>query len=348
MFPPNTLLVVGAGASKEVDLPLGGLLVEQISQALRFDELTFGSAIGSGNAVIYEAVRRQFTSTGYPKAFAACRQMSSALKHATSIDAYLEDFRENVEMVLCGKIAIAHIIAHAELHSSMRVDKSNIYHKPNWDGFASTWYPKFFRMLKEGVGLQNVENIFDNVTIVCFNYDRCIEHYLYYSLREYYALTPNDALSLLKKLKIFHPYGTIGPFEIDSQTGHSTFGMELRGTTLLKQATEIKTVYETRDTASEDFIKNAVLTSEQAIFLGFGFHQLNLDLLRSPGRNHTINGVYATCYEMPEPIAPELTRRIAKVFCADAAPEKMMGKVTLRGLTSRAMLDNYDLLMMAR
>ena len=344
MFHPNTLFVVGAGASKEVGLPLGGLLVDSISQALHFELSTIGFAVGSGNSTIYNAITEKYFQINRANIFKSCREMSIALKHATSIDAYLDDFRDDDILVTCGKIAIAHIIAHAELSSSMAVDFSNIYNKPPWDNCGNTWYPKFFAMLKEGVGKQDLDTIFDGITIVCFNYDRCIEHYLYYALQNYYRIDPDEAFALIKKLRIIHPYGTIGPFDLDPQT---KFGLYLQGANLLAQSAKIRTVFETRNSQIEGIIRGAVQTAEQAIFLGFGFHRLNIELLASPERNQNLKAVYATCYEVPDPVRQVLRMRISEVFSGAAAPEKVLERVILANQTSRQILDNYDLLMMS-
>ena len=41
-----------------------------------------------------------------------------------------------------------------------------------------TWYSAFAQILFQDVPHSQVNGVFDGISIVCFNYDRCIEHYL--------------------------------------------------------------------------------------------------------------------------------------------------------------------------
>lgn len=190
MFRPNTLFIIGAGASNEVGFPLGGELVQEISKLLRFERSDFSSASSGGNADIRRAMKIHGAPSRTGQLLDTCREMSFALEHADSIDAYLNDFRGNDDLKFCGKIAIAYAIAKAETKSPLAPDKSNIYNTLDWPTLGKTWYSKFFRILKEGVGAENIDEIFNDVSIICFNYDRSIEQYLFYALRHYYRITP--------------------------------------------------------------------------------------------------------------------------------------------------------------
>src|SRR6185295_10588589 len=54
---------------------------------------------------------------------------------------------------------------------------------------------------------------FLNVAFIVFNYDRCLEHFLEYALFGLYGIPRRDAASLVRKLTIIHPYGTIGDLQ---------------------------------------------------------------------------------------------------------------------------------------
>ena len=43
---------------------------------------------------------------------------------------------------------------------------------------VDTWLVKFMYMLGRGVPKENVREIFDNVSFIVFNYDRCVEFFL--------------------------------------------------------------------------------------------------------------------------------------------------------------------------
>src|SRR5205823_781262 len=72
---------------------------------------------------------------------------------------------------------------------------------------ADTWFVRFMRML--AVPRSQLEQIFENVAFIVFNYDRCLEHFLLLALTRLYDISPTDAAILLGKLTIIHPYGVI-------------------------------------------------------------------------------------------------------------------------------------------
>ena len=66
-------------------------------------------------------------------------------------------------------------------------------------------------MLVRGVPKENVSQIFDNVSFIVFNYDRCIEHFLLFVLQNAYGISDREAGKILvEKLRIIHPYGVVG------------------------------------------------------------------------------------------------------------------------------------------
>ena len=54
---------------------------------------------------------------------------------------------------------------------------------------TSTWYLRFFQLLYEDVVKSQIEQLFDNVSFIVFNYDRCVEFFLVNApdLFDYYA-----------------------------------------------------------------------------------------------------------------------------------------------------------------
>src|SRR4051812_25728006 len=70
-----------------------------------------------------------------------------------------------------------------------------------------TWYHRFIQVLHTGVAKHDIESIFDNVAIITFNYDRCIEHFIPEALQAIYHIPAGDAYHLAAKLTIIHPHG---------------------------------------------------------------------------------------------------------------------------------------------
>ena len=346
MFRPNTVFIIGAGASAEAGLPLGSILATKVSNALRFEPEGIRDALGSGNPEIYQTILNYVGPNKAREVFKKCREMSFSLAHADSIDACLNDFRTDEDLMYCGKIAIAYEIAKAEKTSTLSVNNDNIYNTINWPASGGHWYSKFFRILKDGIDSDNVENIFDNVEIICFNYDRCIEQYLFYALRDYYRISPQRTIELLRKLTIIHPYGVIDGFQANIHTGHSNFGQDLTGVGLGERARTIKTIFEAKTDAHRVAdIQDSVARSEQLIFLGFGFHKLNMDLLKKAVGAIAGRACYATGYKLPSPGLPVIKDRIHSIFGIELSTSRSLNPINLQNFTCRQLLDEYDLLL---
>lgn len=109
----NTIYVIGAGASYEVDLPVGNALKDDIAQILRM-KFEFGS-FQEGNHDLYQTLRRYANNN--PKEtseyVAACMHISSSMPLAISIDNFIDSDRGNEKLALCGKIAIVDAILKA-------------------------------------------------------------------------------------------------------------------------------------------------------------------------------------------------------------------------------------------
>ena len=65
-------------------------------------------------------------------------------------------------------------------------------------------------MLVEGRPAQDADQVFSNLAIICFNYDRCVEQFLIHWRARAYALQFEEVRPLLAKLPILRPYGKIG------------------------------------------------------------------------------------------------------------------------------------------
>jgi hypothetical protein len=82
----------------------------------------------------------------------------------------------------------------------------------NASAVHESWYPAFFRLLQQGVSAEHgAQDVFRNLCVINFNYDRCFEHFLCRALRKLFQLQERQAQDLVvKRLKIFHPYGMVG------------------------------------------------------------------------------------------------------------------------------------------
>lgn len=282
MFRRPTTFVIGAGASAELGLPVGSALREIISELvnIRFED---GCSQTTGDHEICEALRFAAREGPDPSNdintyLRAAWQMAQAAPLSLSIDNYLEAHQSNSKAVTVGKLAITKAILDAESRSKLAYDWRE---GEGFDLKASegTWLVRFFQMASEGVTASEVLRIFENVSLVVFNYDRCIEHFLITALKSYYALCDGDALKILATLNIFHPYGTVGPLASSGSLG-VRFGAEKQGGRLLELSRSIKTFSEQiDDNDSLRSMRQWLRESDQVVFVGFAFHRQNLDIL---------------------------------------------------------------------
>jgi hypothetical protein len=103
---PKTVLVLGAGASYEVGLPIGDTLKEQIAGSLGFKPNQPGQLRGDEAILGCFRILAKKAGTGeLNRWYAACRQIVDGMPHAISIDNYLHQ-RGDADIDLCGKLAI--------------------------------------------------------------------------------------------------------------------------------------------------------------------------------------------------------------------------------------------------
>jgi hypothetical protein len=50
-----------------------------------------------------------------------------------------------------------------------------------------------------------------SVSFIVFNYDRCLEQFLFHALQKLYGLESQEAFAMLTDLRIIHPYGADPP-----------------------------------------------------------------------------------------------------------------------------------------
>jgi hypothetical protein len=108
-------------------------------------------------------------------------------------------------------------LATANLHESSHEKASKFFkNKDDYPDrldvgkFKGTWYDSLTKLLCESVRKSEVGSIFDNLEVINFNYDRCLEQYLPFSLANYYGLDVKEVRGLMAKLTMHRPYGIAG------------------------------------------------------------------------------------------------------------------------------------------
>lgn len=282
----SLVLVLGAGASKEVNLPVGDELKQRIAELL---DIRFKVGYqSSGDASIGRAF---LLATAAPNGehgdidllLHTSRMIRDAMPQAISIDNFIDSDRTDQRIAFCGKLAIARSILEAEAGSKLLVDPSNINNKLDFAAIENTCFTAFFQLLTENCQQDDLPLRLQQVAVVSFNYDRCFEHYLYLALQNYFSISAEEAAELLALLEVHHPYGKVGALPWMRQPGAVEFGATPNAEQLISISGQLRTFAEGTDpsTSNIESIRAAVLGAQRLIFLGFAFHRLNLELLFS-------------------------------------------------------------------
>jgi hypothetical protein len=294
---PHTVFVVGAGASQELNLPIGSTLKKQISQALDF-KYDLGAPT-SGDHIIHEAITLlSKDSNSRRDLLEATQRIKNGLVQAISIDNFIHIHQDNKSIVSCGKLAIIKSILQAEQNSPLYVDRYSL--TPDFSKFSDTWHNSFVKRITENCKISDLSDRLESVAFIVFNYDRCVEEYLYYSLQNIYGISKNEAAEFVNQIKIFHPYGVVGRLPWQNADDKSIkFGGEANPEQLIRLSDEIKTFTEGTDPNESEIIqiREIIHSTQRIIFLGFAFAEQNMDLLCPVGHyplGSTTKFIYGT------------------------------------------------------
>jgi hypothetical protein len=276
---PHTVFVVGAGASQELRLPIGSGLKDKISEALDF-RLDFGEAT-SGDRIIFNAIKLlSGDSDSRRNLLEAADRIKNGIVQAFSIDNFIHIHQDNPSIVSCGKLAIVNSILRAEETSPLYVDRNNSM--PYFPSFSDTWHNSFIKRITENCKISDLSARLKSMAFVIFNYDRCVEEYLYYSLQNIYGISNNEAAKFVSQIRIFHPYGVVGRLPWQEGNDESIkFGGKAEPEKLIKLSKEIKTFTEGTDPNESQIIqiREMMHSANRIVFLGFAFAEQNMDLL---------------------------------------------------------------------
>ncbi|WP_203073573.1 hypothetical protein [Falsiroseomonas ponticola] len=295
MIRRPTVFVVGAGASSEFGLPVGFELKQRITRALAIR--TDAGRVQSGSEPILAAFRRAVRLKDgrlgdLNPLVAAAKKIVAGMPQAISIDNYIDAHGGDVDIELAGKIAIAVELLGAEASSKLtatEVEKDSwgdpIRKHINFSNVEHTWLGVLQKILFENAKKSDISRIFENVSFIVFNYDRCIEHFLHQAVTNYFWIPSKDAAQVVARIPIYHVYGAIGRLAWQSgELPEIGYGASADESKILAAARKIKTFTEgLADQALSEGIKMAVRRAENLLFLGCAFHPKNIEFLRDSG-----------------------------------------------------------------
>jgi hypothetical protein len=272
----RTVFVIGAGANAEIGMPVGDELKTRVRNVLGFTQTNKDMLYGDD--IIYDALSLYsqnslgvLNTMKLGSLVEAAMDISKAMPLSISIDNFIDARRGDREIAFCGKLAIVHIIREAEQNS--------ILFKGRFEQLNDTWYPLFFKKITEGCHIDELAARLDDISFIIFNYDRCFEYFMYFSLMIYYNIDHNRAKEIIQKLHINHPYGTVG--DLWNDRGILTFSETPDSGQLISLSQNIKTFTESieQKNDSNNGIRYLMKQADRIIFLGFAYHDQNLNLL---------------------------------------------------------------------
>ncbi|MDP1736710.1 MAG: hypothetical protein Q8L23_04640 [Caulobacter sp.] len=223
--------------------------------------------------------------------------LERALPLSVSIDNLIEHRSEEPALVECAKICIAAAILDAEANSLLAPDENRI--TPLTNARESGLF-HLFQIIMPGLGADTVRAGLANVAFVNFNYDRCLELFLYEALQTHSGFSEREAARVVSGLPIWHPYGVIGrlPWQ-DGEGDPVPFGAFHPGTNLSSMAEGLKTFSE-EISDSDDLraMRTAIAEAVRIVFLGLAFNEQNMKLMRPP-QGICTDQIFGTCFKPP-------------------------------------------------
>lgn len=202
-----------------------------------------------------------------------------------SIDAFLE---QNEKYVDIGKHAIAAALFPNENYNNLLGMIGGEY-----------WYDYLYHRLISG---SNIDDFSQNqLNVITFNYDRSLEIFLHRALIGFYGRSEEETRKLLSNIHILHVYGSLGPLPWQTNDAKAiiNYNGKISEKRIVECAKNIKTIHEaSEDTGDITLARELLKNARRIYFLGFGYHQENLDILRIQDLDHN-RDIMGTVYKLP-------------------------------------------------
>jgi hypothetical protein len=294
MIAKKVVLVLGAGASMPFGFPSGVDLKAEITERLVRRDPWHSVLMSDFGSTHTEDFRTALLKSG--------KQL---------VDAFLEHRTTFLDV---GKAAIPCALLPREVEESLFIRRKE------------SWYDYFFKKLNA----QFEEFSHNSVSVLTFNYDRSLEHYLFTALKKSYGKTPEECAGVLRSLPIVHLYGQLGelPWSNDGQGNDRVpFGADVSRASLHLAAKGIKIIHE--DIAgNKQFQQAHKLLGEADLIccIGFGYDETNMQRLFDcdPDQDQVVVGSAKGLSQRECSITTDKFRRFG--FTAEVTLENVRGE----------------------
>lgn len=333
MLLGKLVFVLGAGASRAFgeNMPIGAQLADTIQEKLHREF----SRKGHDGPIKNGLRRRPGGMNGAHEAAAV--QIIASLQSKPSIDELIDEWPDRPEIAEVGKAAIAASILEAEAETQLSL---SLEEKAEWGlilrKLRDTWAGTLVREIGgPSAHRRELARLFSEVAFVTFNYDRCLEQYLMANLLHTASMSYGAAADALRNIEIHHCYGSLGDLPFGSSDGVVDYGSSDLWA-VMRASERIKTFSE--DPGEVGAIQSLVQSARRIVFIGFGFHDRNIDLLFGEGLKVPRRSV---CMGTQVGLRPRVIRNVDARFAdcnpmwedcyADKYMEKMADKLFDRG-----------------
>lgn len=308
----KNVIIVGAGASKEFNLPTGEELKSIIESfaTLKFND--FGRPQNQHSDYVFGLLKKLTAGENLNEYLEGADQIRKNMSAAPSIDNFLDTRQEDLSLVEFGKLAITVSLLKAERRSTLFVDPNKFPVQIDLASNANTWIGRLFSILVAQRNFSDFLAALKNITFISFNYDRCIHQFICYAAQSYFNLSAVDVEEVINSLNILYPYGSVGDFTWCERRG-TPFGVLPDTDRILQISKELRTFTQGSEDETVERMRNALNEADLVMFLGFGFHQLNLDLLRN-SEPFRVDRVLATGKGISENSRLEILGALGHIF----------------------------------
>ena len=252
MITKPTVLILGAGASKPYNFPLGTELFDQIRNYLQ-------------KKIVNSFHNSIFPKLGFNEVEAIA--FSKDLNHCpqSSIDAFLEHRPEFAEM---GKALIALKLRELEV-------STNLFREKAAEGTRDHWYSYLWKFLETATKEQFKEN---ELSVLTYNYDRTLEQFLINGLQTTYQMNESEIRGVFDSIKFVHLHGFMGnPPPLDPEG--LPYDQSVNPDILRQAMKDIKIIGEVTVKDAYDPAYKLLDQAQRICFLGFGYQKENLSRL---------------------------------------------------------------------
>lgn len=270
-----TVLVLGAGASSYYGFPTGEKLLLEIQE----DCLDKSSHL------------RKFCPNSFAAEFVYFIKQTPTL----TIDELLE---RHPRFAKIGKIAIAARLLPCESQENVFATAKR----------HDCWY----RLLWKSIETPSFDDLIhlNNLSILTFNYDRSLDHYLRVAMKNVYRKDTEEVESIMSQIDMIHVHGQLGSLD---DIVYGTDIKKLSDEKFQMVADGIKTTQDA-DQNLNAFLraKRCLKAAKRIIFLGYGFHKANSDRLLCQECYDTAK--YGTAFKLSE---AQMTDAVSQVHGCD-------------------------------